>query len=110
VFSTVISDFPKVNMQTPLDQTSRLRSLAIAFIIAIGILGCDRERGATGDAPATSSAAQAAPETPGPGYIIGRITRPDGSPLAIEGTKFTVLIPSTRQSGESIETRRHQVS
>ena len=71
-------------------------------MIAIGILGCDRNRSTAGDAPATNSSAGASPETPKPGYIIGRITRPDGSPVAINGTSFTVLINGVSGQGENV--------
>ncbi len=81
-----------------------LRSIGCCGIILAGFLlgigGC----GKSSDAPAPGAAggADASATAAKPGFIVGKITRPDGSPIGMIGAKFVVNVSGLATAGGAV--------
>ena len=87
-----------------------MRSLGFALLLAVAV-GCDETKsvvappappaGASATGPAAAAVAPAVTVAV-PGLASGRITRPDGQPIGIEGVKYAMTVNGNAGSGNNI--------
>jgi hypothetical protein len=92
-----------------MQKTPERASWIIVFLLTLsaGLCGCGRSKSSDSNSnnsngSAGSSASAAAKSTAKPGYIVGKITRPDGSPIGITGATFSVFITGVSGPGENV--------
>lgn len=69
--------------------------------VCVVSLGCDDERQSNNASPGVSPGAAADGASAVPGHFTGRITRPDGTPIAIPGVEYEVAIVGVTGVGEN---------
>lgn len=80
------------------------------ILVSAGLCGCGRGQSSSKDsstsnesaAPNATGGGAEAKETAKPGFITGRITRPDGSPIGISGSIYRVTIRGVSGPGENV--------
>ncbi len=85
--------------------------IALFAVLFTAVAGCDESK-STVAAPPPAAAAQGAAGTPAPtkstpvpGMAVGRVSRPDGTPIGIDGAKYDLMVVGNAGTGNQISYR-----